>query len=729
LPGEDIVFAACGRLACQRRVAVVLVWTAVLVVGAALGGRLFARLQAGNELRRDAESVIAAERLDALEQRGPRLVFLVDGRRADDPGLRDSVAAATAAARSTPGVLRVIDHPSTQDPGLVARDRHAQLVMVELQRDLSGAALDGAIDRVTARLRAIAAPRVLVGGEVVADREFRERAERDLRRGEALALPFMLVLLLVAFRGLAGAVVPLLVAAVAVSGALVLLLGVSELTVVSSYAVNVVSMMGLGLAVDYSLLIISRFREERAAGLEPVAAVERTLATAGRTVAFSGLAVAVALSGLLAFAEPFLRSLAWGGIGVVLVAMAAALTLVPALLIVLARWIRPYAAPRPDPGVFYRLSRLVQRRAGVIAPLLAAGLVVLALPFRHANLQNSGTEVLPASSSARQLTETVQRRFAQGAVEPITVVAGSDPRSAAFRAFVTQVRSLPGVAGVELRRGLPGGVAVLDVIPAGSSQGPTATRLVRQLRQRDGPVAGLVTGGAAALVDYRDSLLGRLPVAVGLMALATLTLLFLMTGSVVVPLKAIVMNVLSLGASMGALVWVFQEGHLAWLLGFDPAGQVDLSIPLLMFVFSFGLSMDYELFLLARIKEAYDQTAVNDHAVALGLQRTGGIVTSAASLMVIVFLGFATSELLPIKQVGIGLALAVLLDATVVRTLLVPATMRLMGRWNWWAPARLRRLHVRIGLSELPSQPPPDGSPIVGKPADLGPSTSAPAIR
>jgi putative drug exporter of the RND superfamily len=497
------------------------------------------------------------------------------------------------------------------------------------------------------------------------------------------------------------------VAVVAVVGALLILLGVSHVADISAYSVNVITMLGLGLAVDYSLLVISRFREERAAGLELPEAIERTLATAGRTVAFSGLTVAAALCGLLAFAEPFLRSLAWGGIGVVLVAMVAAVTLVPALLGLWGRRIRPGPAPATDRGVFYRLSRVVQRAAPVIVVAVAALLVLLAVPFRHARLENSGLESLPRSSASRQLFDTVDARFAGGGTDPIVVVVESVPGSPLVADYLHRVGQLPGVARVEPRQGTPPQLTVLDVVPQGTSEGPVATRLVQRIRALERPVAVGVTGPAAFLVDYRDSLTGRLPYALGLIGLATFALLFLMTGSVVVPVKAIVMNVLSLGASFGALVWVFQEGHLSGLLGFDPPGMVDITVPVLIFVFAFGLSMDYEVFLLSRIKEAWDETGDNDRAVALGLQRTGRIVTSAAALIVIVFLGFAAGELLTIKEVGLGMAIAVVLDATVVRMLLVPATMKLMGRWNWWAPPAMRRLHDRFGLAEQRPPAPP----------------------
>jgi putative drug exporter of the RND superfamily len=715
----SVVFASLGRFVYRRRVPVVLAWVLVLGVGLGVGGEVFGRLGTGSGLRDDAESVVVSDVLARVSGAGTEITGLLDGRSADDPAFRAEVADAVKDLEAILGVGRVTGPwaAGREVPGLVAEDRRAVLVRIELENRLDGAVYDRAVERVGERLRAVDAARVLVGGEATAREEFQDRARDDLERGETLALPVMLVLLFLVFRGVVAALTPLLVAVVAVAGALLILLGVSHVADISAYSVNVVTMLGLGLAVDYSLLVISRFREERAAGLELPAAIERTLATAGRTVAFSGLTVAAALCGLLAFAEPFLRSLAWGGIGVVLVAMVAAVTLVPALLGLWGRRIRPGRAAATDRGLFFRLSRVVQRAAPAIVVLVAALLVLLAVPFRHARLENSGLESLPSSSASRQLFETVDARFPGGGTDPVVVVVESVPDSPVVADYLRRVGQLPGVARVEPRPGTPPQITVLDVTPRGTSEGPEATRLVERIRDLERPVAAGVTGPAAFLVDYRDSLAGRLPYALGLIGLATFVLLFLMTGSVVVPVKAIVMNVLSLGASFGALVWVFQEGHLSGLLGFDPPGMVDITVPVLIFVFAFGLSMDYEVFLLSRIKEAWDQTGDNDRAVALGLQRTGRIVTSAAALIVIVFLGFAAGELLTIKEVGLGMAIAVVLDATVVRMLLVPATMKLMGRWNWWAPPALRRLHDRFGLAEQrPPAParPPDQEERVG---------------
>jgi putative drug exporter of the RND superfamily len=720
----------------------------VLAVGFGFGSEVFGRLGSGSGLRDDSESVVAADLLGRLGGGATEMTAVVDGRDAAEPAFRAEISRAAADLKAVPGVLRVIApwqrQPASEGPAgaaagggeppegsgepqggapvdqLVARDGRAVRLRVEVKQGLDERAHDDAVRRIEARLRAIDAPRVLVGGEGSANQEFQDQAQKDLERGERLALPVMLLLLLVVFRGITAAVTPLLVAVVSIAGALLILLGISEVTDISVYSVNVITMLGLGLSVDYSLLVISRFREERAAGQELPAAIERTLATAGRTVTFSGLTVAAAMCGLLVFAEPFLRSLAWGGIGVVLVAMVAAVTLVPALLGLWGRRIRPgRAAGGSDHGLFYRLSRVVQRAAPAIVVVVAVLLVLLAVPFRHARLENSGLEALPRSSESRQLFDAVDQRFEGGGTDPIVLLIETDPRSPLLAPYLRRIATLPGVHSVRPRQGIPPVVTVVDVVPTGSSQGPVATRLVERIRALERPFPVGVTGPAAFLVDYRDSLLARLPWAFGLIGLVTFVLLFLMTGSVVVPVKAIVMNVLSLGASFGALVWVFQEGHLSGPLAFDPPGMVDITVPVLIFVFAFGLSMDYEVFLLSRIKEAWDQTGDNDRAVALGLQRTGRIVTSAAMLIVVVFLGFAAGELLTIKEIGIGMAIAVILDATVVRMLLVPATMKLVGRWNWWAPPAMRRLHQRFGLlEEVPAASPVGEGPAAARPGE-----------
>jgi putative drug exporter of the RND superfamily len=530
------------------------------------------------------------------------------------------------------------------------------------------------------------------------------------------------VLLLVIFGGIVAAGLPVLVALVGVAGTLLALLGISALTDVSVYSVNVVTMLGLGLAVDYALLLVSRFREEQATRDLP-AAGEEAVATAGRTVVFSGLTVAASLAGLLVFADPFLRSMAYGGGAVVLLDMAAAVTLLPALLGMWGRRIRPARGDRTGTGLFVSVSRLVQRRAPLIVVAVGVLLVVAVTPFLHAAYQQPDARFLPAGASSRELYETLEARFDPAVwVEPVVLVAeaGTDPAGLArVAAFGERVAALDGVRAVGAPQPLAEGVAVVEVLPTGGGTDAAAARLVAAIRSLPAPFPVQVTGDAASLADYQATVADRLPLAAALVVLATFVLLFLFTGSVVVPVKAIVMNVLSLGASFGALVWVFQDGHLAGLLGAEGAGAIDPTVPVLTFAITFGLSMDYEVFLLSRIKEVWDETGDNDLAVAVGLQRSGRIVTSAALLLVVVFSGFMAAGMLTIKQVGLATVLAVLLDATVVRMLLVPATMKLMGRWNWWAPAPLRRLHRRVGLDELQSGTPADDASS-GLPAARG---------
>jgi RND superfamily putative drug exporter len=623
---------------------------------------------------------------------------------------------------------------------LVATDRRATLLRVALKPGQEAEAERATRDRVVERLRAIDAPTVVVGGGALARAAFSDQAKRDMVRGELVSLPILLVLLVVLFAGVIAAGIPLVVAVVAIAGGLLVLLGISELTSITEYSINIVTMLGLGLAVDYSLLLVNRFREERAAGLDVNAAIRRMSETAGRTVLYSGLTVAACMLGLLLFAEAFVRSFAYGGVGVVLVGVVAALTLVPAFLAVVGRRVKPALTMGVTGSVaggwrggagFYRISRLVQRAAPVIVVLVTAGLVASALPFTRAELANSGIDTLPRQSEARRLYELVSARFPGGAADPLVILAETRWDGADLEGYVDRLDARPDVLAVQAIP-LTSNLTLVQATPEGTSQGPAARDLVDAVRAgRDGldaPFTVRVTGSAAFLVDYRASLADRLPWALALMGLATLLLLFFMTGSVVVPVKAVVMATLSLGASFGAMVWVFQDGHLAGLLGFEPAGYVDVTLPVLIGVFAFGLSMDYEIFLLSRIKEAWDETGDSDLSVAVGLAQTGRIITAAAVLITVVFLGFAASDLLTVKQAGVGMAVAVVLDATVVRILLVPATMKLMGRWNGWAPGPLARLHARYGLrdADAPAGPPPEPRPPAAQPvgtADRVPAT------
>ena len=664
-----------------RRIAAA--WLAILVLGVVAAGALFSTLDADLDGAPSFESEQVGDRLARLDPGGAEVIAVVDGAPVGED--------VTDRLQGIAGVATVGALPSD--------DGAATAVAVELVPGLGDDAEEETIDRVVAELRAIDAPEVLVGGEELLDDEVAEQAEKDAQRAEMLSLPVALLVMAVVFGGVLAAGLPLAIALSGVGATMLALGGAAALTDVSLYAVNVAMMLGIGLGIDYGLLMISRFREERGGGRDVPAAVRATMATAGRTVVFSAGTVAAALVSLAVFPDPIIRSLAFGGIGVVLATLAAALTLLPALLARYGHRLSA-AAPASSHGAFARLAHLVQRRALLVVVLVGVGLVLLATPFAHARFDDLGVKALPRSSETRQVAEAIDARFPIVTAEPVVAVADVDPGDPAVEPWLADIAALPGVVGAEIAEVPAGAVTVVEVHAEGESNGRTAQSVVERVRALDPPFPVGVTGDPAEIVDFRASLTSRLPLAVGIIVLATFVLLFLMTGSVVVPVKAIVMNVLSLGATFGALVWVFQDGHLAGVLGFDAPGSLDLVMPVIVFVFAFGLSMDYEVFLLSRIREVWEETGDNDLAVAQGLQRSGRIITSAALLMVIVFAGFLAGEIVAFKQLGLGLALAVIVDATVVRSLLVPATMKLMGRWNWWAPAPLARLHARIGVRE-----------------------------
>jgi RND superfamily putative drug exporter len=612
----------------------------------------------------------------------------------------------TARLERLPQVTRAVNAYTSPDPRLRARDGHASLIVVSVRKNASMMIQHMAVDTMRSAARGtVPGAQVLVGGDLAVSRDGMAASQNDLVRGELIALPILLIALFFIFGGLRAALLPIFAALATTAGALLLLMAMTHVTDVASYAVDVIILFGLALAVDYSLLMVNRFREARAAGEDITAAVEHTTGTAGRTVTFSALTVAAALAGLFAFGDPTFTSVAVGGIATVVVALASALTLIPALLAVWGAKLKPARRPITDDGFFGRLARRVQHRPWLAAGGVTALLLAAALPFLHANYGLGDPRTLPASSESRQVAQTLAAGFPGLRADPVTVVAripAGDPRLAAYAA---QLARQPGVAAVSLERGLRGNVAAIDVIPAGSTQGATAQHLVTALRADRPAFRTYVTGSAAFLIDFKHQIINRIPYAVAVIALATFILLFLMTGSVLIPIKALIMNTLSLGAVFGALVWIFQDGHLSSLLGFHAFGAVEMWVPIIVFVFAFGLSMDYEVFLLSRIKECYDEGCDTNKAVAYGLQRSGRIITSAAFLVMIVFLGFAAGQSLGIKEFGLALAIAVAVDATLVRCILVPATMTLLGKANWWAPAPLRRLHERLGLHEAPAHP------------------------
>jgi RND superfamily putative drug exporter len=582
--------------------------------------------------------------------------------------------------------------------------------------------------------------------------------EGDLARAESVAVPITLVLLVLVFGGLVAAGLPLLVGAVAVLGTFFTLWVVATFTDVSIFSINLVTALGLGLAIDYSLFIVSRFREELAARPSRfrrvddralvAEAVVRTVETAGRTIAVSALTVAISLSALLVFPLYFLRSFAYAGIGVTLVAAVASVVALPALLAVLGRRVdagrvlhRNRRSAPAESGFWLRTAHRVMRRPVLVSVVVVSFLLFLGAPFLGVVFGTPDQRVLPAGDEARMATERLGVEFASDEAWAFPVLlrgdGGGGTADDEVDPFAAELSSFEGVARVDAPTGryidgvqvVPadaslegyrdGDLVRLNVVPTVEPVSTEGEQLVERIRTADVEAEVLVGGAAAQLVDSKAAIGARLPLAIGIIVVATFVLLFLMFGSVLVPLKAILLNVLSLTATFGAMVWVFQDGNGAGLLGFTATGMTDTTTPILMFCIAFGLSMDYEVFLLSRIKEEYDRTGDNTEAVAVGLQRTGRIVTAAAGLLAVTFIAFATSDITFIKLFGLGLALAVVMDATLVRATLVPAFMKLAGDANWWAPAWLRRVHDRFGFSEHAPEPvadvrTDDGAPDAG---------------
>ena len=567
---------------------------------------------------------------------------------------------------------------------------------------------------------------IAVGGGEAVGEEFGTTIEGDMARAESMAIPITLVLLVLVFGGLVAASLPLFVGVIAILGTFLSLYVIGSITDVSIYAINLTTALGLGLAIDYSLFIVSRYREELRNGRTVEGAVVRAVETAGRTVTISALTVAASLAALLVFPQYFLRSFAYAGIAVVLLAMVTSIVSLPALLAVVGtridsmRVFRRRERRREEDGFWFRNATRVMRRPIPVALAVIAVLVLLGLPFLRVEFGNPDARMLPESSSARVASEILQRDYAGDTSEsfPVVVEQIDGDVDGSLDTLATQVSGIDGVARVETSTGtysdgeqvappgdtgtryVDGDAGWMSVVPSIQMASPEGEHLVSEIRSIDSEDEILVGGQTAELIDTRASISERLPLALGIIAVLTGILLFLLSGSLLVPIKALVLNLLSLTATFGAMVWIFQDGHLSGLLDFTATGAIDTSTPILMFCIAFGLSMDYEVFLLSRIKEEHDRTGDNDHAVALGLERTGRIVTAAALLLSVSFLAFGTSGVSFIKMFGIGLAIAVLMDAFVIRGFLVPAFMKLAGDANWWAPAPLRRFHARFGIAE-----------------------------
>src|SRR3954447_18101711 len=697
-----------ARLVYERRRR--FLWGAVVVVLVAgfFGGPVFGLLDSSGDFDDpQAEAVLAAHDVERATGASatPDVVALVRlGGTAESPGGQARLAQ-VARALHVPGVANVSRYERGGDRALVSRNGRSSYVLATFRSDSHGA-----LDRIRARTARL--PGVTLGGKEIAGNQVGDQVSEDIARAEILAFPILLLLSFFVFRSLVAALLPLAVGATTIMISFLAMRIVNgAIEPMSIYALNLITGLGLGLAIDYSLFMVSRFREELARGLDTAAALRATMATAGRTVLFSSITVAAAVASLLVFPLRFLYSMGAGGLICALTAAVVSLTLLPAILAALGPRVNALSPRRFQQamhrdasdvrgGFWYRLSETVMRHPAPIAGIAAAGLIALGIPFLGVKFTGVDASVLPRDHSARVVDDALKTEFPPSRTAPIYVAAQGGPQDrAAIERYAQRLGALPGVVGaprVQSARGL----YRIDLVGRGAALGEPAKELVRDVRAVPAPVPVRVGGQSAAFVDQLKALSDSLPIAIAILAATTLVILFLMTGSVVLPVKALVMNLLTLSAAFGLLVLIFQDGHGEGLLGFGSQGALESSQPVLLFAVAFGLSTDYGVFLLTRIKEAHDRGAPNSEAVSLGLERTGRIVTFAALLFVIAIGAFATSQIIFIKQLGVGTALAVLIDATIVRALLVPSLMCLLGERNWWAPRPLARLHRRIGLSE-----------------------------
>ncbi|WP_244930914.1 MMPL family transporter [Nocardioides sp. W7] len=706
-----------GAFVGRRALTVLLAGLAVALAAGVFGIGVFDHLsQGGFDDRRSESSRELRVEQDTFGNRSLDVIAIYSSEEltADQPEFRAAVAAVVDAIPADL-ISAVVPYYDSDRPDLVSADGHAAQVQISLAGE-SEDDFTRAYEEISPGLVAAGLETDLAGTYAVFT-DVNEITSDDLKRAELISMPLVLLLALLIFGSLVAASMPVLVGVVAMLGALAVVRVLTMVTDVSVFAVNVISLLGIGLAIDYALFVVSRFREELA--LVPpdhpdaaAIAVRRTMATAGRTVLFSGLTVAAAMSSLLIFPQAFLKSMGYGGIAAVLVAMVAALTVLPATLRLLGRrvdagrlpWRRHRAVAVDDGhGRWARLARAVMRRPVVVIVVTVVGLLVVASPFLGARWGSVDHRVLPDDAPAHVAIDKLNAEFGPESSAASLLLQGvPEQQVASYTRAVEQVEGVTAVVPVAQADG----ATLLRAVWEGNSQTEGSQAVVHDLRDIEPEVGTVLVGGqTAATVDLIDSVGAHLPWMGLIVLVVMLVLLFLAFGSVVLPVKAVLMNLFSVAACFGVVTWIFSEGHLADLLGFTPQGFLDVTNPILMLAILFGLSMDYEVFLLSRVREQWDRTHDNDLAVATGLQKTGRIITSAALLLGVVIGAFGTSGIVFMKMLGIGMLVALLIDATVVRALLVPATMKLLGDWNWYAPGPLRRWWERYGFRESDEAP------------------------
>ncbi|MFE2285178.1 MMPL family transporter [Streptomyces sp. NPDC059443] len=719
------MIASIGRFSAERRRWVIIGAVLFTLLAGGWGTGVFGAITGGAGFDDPASQSSQADKVLAgpLGRQANDVVVLYrsDDRAITDAGLASGIQAAVAAVPRE-DLERVDTYWSTnQNPEFLSKDGHATYVALQFKSSDDQERVK-ALEKIKAAF-AVPGTDVRFGGVTAMTAQVNTLTGQDIGRAEMLSVPLLLVLLVLIFRSAIAASLPLAVGTVVALGSFAVLRVITLFVAISSSVINVITILGLGLAIDYALFMVNRFREELAAGTPVDKAVERTTATAGRTVAFSGLAVAISFAGLTLFPSRFLSSMGYAAVSVVAFAVIGSLTLLPALLRVTGHRVNSWRVPMPwdrrkaadagrrpeSEGRWYRTAKAVMRRPLLTTLAVVTLLVGLGAPFLGVNWARPGDWVLPANADARVVSRQFATDFTQDPTKTITaVVELPGPASGAkaeLDAFAGRINSVPGLTGATVTNTHEN----LARITGHYSMDPMsrgARTMVDDLRATARPEGAAVkfTGMPVSRVDIVDMIGARIPWMALFVALVSSLVLFLAFGSVTIPLKSVVLNLLSLSAAFGAIKLIFQDGYLHGLLGFTPIGAIDANFPVLIVAIAFGLAMDYEVFLLSRIKESYDRNRDPEESIAQGLQRTGKIITSAALLLVVVVCGFLTSSIAFMQMIGVGLVIAIVVDATLVRAVLVPATMKLLGHWAWWAPAPLTRLWQRFNLSHTESE-------------------------
>ncbi|WP_248926904.1 MMPL family transporter [Paenibacillus hamazuiensis] len=721
-----------GRMIVRRRRMLLIACVIFMVLFGAVGAGTLGALSLSRFDVPGSESDKASQLLHEQFNTGnPNLLLLVTAKNGDVDSA-EAAQAGQAIARelaAQPGVNEVTSYWSHRE-SKVLRSNDGRKAVVLAWMEGNATEVRSKLTELTPRFfRENDTIKVEVGGSDEVFRQVGDQSRKDFVRAELVILPSVLLLLILVYRRLSPALLTIGIGLFSVLGTLAALRGITPFVMVSTFAANLTLVMGLALGIDYSLFVITRFREELAKGKTVPDAVVKTVETAGRTVLFSGLTVAVSLSVLMIFPFPFLRSFAYAGFLVVLTAAIGAVLILPAALAVLGHRVVRGGKMQSQAdhlsgqkGFWYRTTMQVMKRPAISAATALVILLVIGSPFLDVRFGLPDERVLPETASSRIVQQQIRDGFVAEEDDAVRIVAPSIGSAASrmqqIEKYSAELSKVEGVHQVDSLAGsFAGGRKILEpsdysrrfasgtatwiaVIPSETALRADMTQLVREIRSQQAPFEVLVGGYPAELTDFRDLLLDNLPVAGALIVAVTFVILFLMSGSLLIPLKATVLNLLSLSVMFGSLVWIFQNGNLSDVLGFTPLGRLEPSIPILMFCIAYGLSMDYEVFILSRIKEEYDRTGDNTEAVAVGIQRSAPLVSAAAGIMALSFAAYAAGEIVFLQMLGVGMALAVVVDATLIRAVLAPAFMKLAGKANWWAPAALKPFYRRFNLSE-----------------------------